>query len=89
MIAPIELRLDDHGIPLADERGGRSLVAEFAQDSGFDPCQPEGVTDGFAEVVQRPDYIPHPGGVPAARIRRYETCRIKLRFFVPTARPAN
>lgn len=58
MIAPIELRLDDHGIPLADERGGRSLVAEFAQDSGFDPCQPEGVNDGFAEVVQRPGLRP-------------------------------
>lgn len=62
MIAPIEHRLDDHGVPLADERGGRSLVADFAQDSGFDPCQPEGVTDGFAEVVQRPGLHPASGG---------------------------
>lgn len=58
MIAPIELRLDDHGIPFADQRGGRLLAVEFAQDFGIDPCQREGVNDGFAEVVQRPGLRP-------------------------------
>lgn len=44
MIAPIELRLDDHGIPFADERWP---IARGWFRSGF--RQPERVNDGFAE----------------------------------------
>lgn len=56
MIAPIELRLGDHGIPFADEGGDRSPAAEFAQDSG------SAVNDGLAEVFPRPGLLPASGG---------------------------
>lgn len=54
MIAPIELRPDDHGIPFADQRGGRSLAAEFAQDFGN---QNVSMTT-WLKVVQRPGLRP-------------------------------
>lgn len=61
MIAPIELRLDDHGIPFADERDDQSLAAEFAQVSGSARASQRVSMTASLKPSNVPDYVPHAG----------------------------
>lgn len=77
MIAPIELRLGDHGIPFADEADRPRLNSLRIR------VRPSMTASLKSSRVL--DYFPHPGGVPAACIRRYETGRTKQSSSHPTA----